>query len=311
MRRKFTPLLFQPKNRVVDYPKNEKFTKCSKLTERFEHKKRRLLFYKQTPIGDMLVLFVAQAENSVRIISCLENGGKLRNEFPIEVIHAAAVHAVRLGIFADGLALDIPFLEIRAVVLENGFETVVQKGQVLFENIEFFLLQQADIPFLRHAQPVSAQIGFIVFAKVFSVVGIGLSRAKAAVFVCKLFLVLRFLPSDGAAKAAAFQILYMRVRNPDLRLTGELIYPFAVHLYRFAEGFLCHAVIFTFAGVDPLVEDDHLLSGIRIGNNGYHIDEFAVVPPVEAGEYSSVALSHMRPFLRLRNIFDFMLSVSL
>ena len=159
MRRKFTPLLFQPKNRVVDYPKNEKFTKCSKLTERFEHKKRRLLFYKQTPIGDMLVLFVAQAENSVRIISCLENGGKLRNEFPIEVIHAAAVHAVRLGIFADGLALDIPFLEIRAVVLENGFETVVQKGQVLFENIEFFLLQQADIPFLRHAQPVSAQIG--------------------------------------------------------------------------------------------------------------------------------------------------------
>ena len=83
MRRKFTPLLFQPKNRVVDYPKNEKFTKCSKLTERFERKKRRLLFYKQTPIGDMLVLFVAQAENSVRIISCLENGGKLRNEFPI------------------------------------------------------------------------------------------------------------------------------------------------------------------------------------------------------------------------------------
>lgn len=139
MRRKFTPLLFQPKNRVVDYPKNKKFTKCSKLTERFERKKRRLLFYKQTPIGDMLVLFVAQAENSVRIISCLENGGKLRNEFPIEVIHAAAVHAVRLGIFADGLALDIPFLEIRAVVLENGFETVVQKGQVLFENIEFFL----------------------------------------------------------------------------------------------------------------------------------------------------------------------------
>ena len=103
----------------------------------------------------------------------------------------------------------------------------------------------------------------------------------------------------------------MRVRDPDLRLTGELIYPFAVHLYRFAEGFLCHAVIFTLAGVDPLVEDDHLLSGIRIGNDGCHIDEFAVVPPVKAGEYSSVALSHWHPFLRLRNIFDFMLSVSL
>ena len=161
---KFFPSLFKPKNRVVDYPKNEKFTKCSKLTEQFERKKRRLLFYKQTPIENILILFLAQAADAVRIISCLENGGKLRNEFPIEVIHAAAVHTVRLGIFADGLALDIPFLEIRAVVLENGFETVVQKGQVLFENIEFFLLQQTDIPFLRHAQPVSAQIGFIVFA---------------------------------------------------------------------------------------------------------------------------------------------------
>ena len=103
----------------------------------------------------------------------------------------------------------------------------------------------------------------------------------------------------------------MRVRDPDLRLTSELIHPFAVHLHRFAEGFLCHAVILAFAGVDPLVKDDHLLSGIRIGNDGYHIDEFAVVPPVKAGKYSSVALFHWHPFLRLRNIFDFMLSVSL
>lgn len=103
----------------------------------------------------------------------------------------------------------------------------------------------------------------------------------------------------------------MRVRDPDLRLTGELIYPFAVHLYRFTEGFLCHAVIFTLAGVDPFVEDDHLLSGIRIGNDGCHIDEFAVVPPVKAGEYSSAAFFHRHPFLRLRNIFDFMPSVSL
>lgn len=66
-----------------------------------------------------------QSAYPVCIVPRLEGGGKLRNEFPIEVIHAAAVHAVRLGIFADGLALDIPFLEIRAVVLENGFETVI------------------------------------------------------------------------------------------------------------------------------------------------------------------------------------------
>lgn len=124
---KFFLSLFKPKNRGVDYPKNEKFTKYSKLTEQFERKKRHLLFYKQTPIENMLILFLAQTADAVRIISCLENGGKLRNEFPIEVIHAAAVHAVRLGISANGLALDIPFLEIRAVVLENGFETVVQK----------------------------------------------------------------------------------------------------------------------------------------------------------------------------------------
>lgn len=53
------------------------------------------------------------------------------------------------------------------------------------------------------------------------------------------------------------------------------------------------------------------MDAIRIGNDGCHIDEFAVVPPVKAGKYSSVALFHWHPFLRLRNIFDFMLSVSL
>lgn len=41
---KFFLSLFKPKKRGVDYPKNEKFTKYSKLTEQFERKKKTPAF---------------------------------------------------------------------------------------------------------------------------------------------------------------------------------------------------------------------------------------------------------------------------
>ena len=89
----------------------------------------------------------------------------------------------------------------------------------------------------------------------------------------------------------------MGIRNSDLRLTGKLIYPFAVHLYHFAEGLLGHRVIFTLAGVDPFMEDDYLTAGIYVGNDSDNVNVFVIVPLVKAGEYSSVMLlSHRRSF---------------
>ena len=64
------------------------------------------------------------------------------------MIHAASVHLMGFGILADGLPLDIPFSEICAVAFKYRFEAVVQKHQVLFENIKVGFTGYADIPFL-------------------------------------------------------------------------------------------------------------------------------------------------------------------
>ena len=238
-----------------------------------------------------------QAADTVGIVPCLEGGGKLRNEFSVEMIHAATVHIVCLGILADGFALNISFPEICAVAFENGFEAVIQKSQVLFEDIEFILAPYADIPFLRDTQIVSAQIDLVIGAEVFGVGGVGFGAAKPSALVCEFFLVLRFLLSDGAFKAAVVQVLDMSICDLDLRLTDELIYPFAVHFNHLAEGLLGHGVILTAAGIDPFMEDNHLTAGIYVGNDSDNIYVFVIVPLVEAGKYSSVVLlSHRRSF---------------
>ena len=97
-----------------------------------------------------------QAAHAVRIVPCLEGGGKFRNKFSVKVIHTATVHIVSFGILAHGFSFDIPFPEICAVAFKYRFEAVVQKRQVLFENIKVGFTGYADIPFLCHAQIVSA-----------------------------------------------------------------------------------------------------------------------------------------------------------
>lgn len=42
-----------------------------------------------------------QSAHAVRFVPRFESSGKLRNKFPVEVIHAATVHIVCLGILAD------------------------------------------------------------------------------------------------------------------------------------------------------------------------------------------------------------------
>ena len=200
-------------------------------------------------------------------------------------------------IFAYGFAFDIPFSKIHAVVFENGFEAVIQKSQVLFENIEIVFTGYADIPFLCHAQIVSAQIDLVIGAEIFCVVGVGFGATVPTRLVYDQIFILRCLLSDGAAEPAVDEILDVGVRNFDLRLTGKLIYPFAVHLYHFTEGLLGHRVIFTLASIDPFMEDDHLTAGIYVGNDSDNVDVFVIVPLVKAGEYSSVMLlSHRRSF---------------
>ena len=95
-----------------------------------------------------------QAADTIRIVPCFEGGGKLRNKFSVKVIHTATVHIVSFGILAHGFPLDIPFSEICAVAFKYHFEAVVQKRQVLFENIKVGFTGYADIPFLRHAHRV-------------------------------------------------------------------------------------------------------------------------------------------------------------
>ena len=87
------------------------------------------------------------------------------------------------------------------------------------------------------------------------------------------------------------------IRNSDLRLTGKLIYPFAVYFNHLTERLLGHRVIFTLAGVDPFMEDDYLTAGIYVGNDSDNVNVFVIVPLVKTSEYSSVVLfSHRRSF---------------
>ena len=143
-----------------------------------------------------------QAADTVRIISCLESGGKFRNKFSVKVIHTATVHTVSFGILAHEFSFDIPFSELHVVVFENGFEAVVQKSQVLFENIKVGFTGYADIPFLCHAQIVSAQIDLVIGAEVFGVVGVGFGATVPTRLVYDQIFILRCLLSDGAFKAA-------------------------------------------------------------------------------------------------------------
>ena len=80
----------------------------------------------------------------------------------------------------DGFAFDIPFPEICAVAFENGFEAVIQKSQVLFENLKVSFTVHADIPFLFNAQIVSAQIDFVIGAEIFGIGGVGFGAAITA-----------------------------------------------------------------------------------------------------------------------------------
>ena len=118
------------------------------------------------------------------------------------MIHTATVHIVSFGILAHGFSLDIPFSEICAVAFKYRFEAVVQKRQVLFENIQVRFTGYADIPFLCHAQIVSAQIDLVIGAAVFCVIGIGFGTTESARLICEQVFILRFLLSHGAFKAA-------------------------------------------------------------------------------------------------------------
>ena len=138
-----------------------------------------------------------QAADTVRIISCLEGGGEFRNKFSVKVIHTATVHIVSFGIFAHGFSLDIPFSEICAVAFKYRFEAVVQKRQVLFENIKVRFTGYADIPFLCHAQIVSAQIELVIDAEIFCVIGIGFGTTESTRLVYDQIFILRCLLSDG------------------------------------------------------------------------------------------------------------------
>ena len=213
------------------------------------------------------------------------------------MIHTATVHLMGFSILAHGFSFDIPFSEICALAFENGLEAVVQKRQVLFENIKVRFTGYADIPFLCHAQIVSAQIELVIDAEIFCVIGIGFGATVPTRLVYDQIFILRRLLSDGTVEPAVDEILDVGVRNSDLRLTDELVHPFAVHLYHFAEGLLGHRIIFSLASIDPLVEDDYLTAGIYVGNDSDNVDVFVIVPLVKAGEYSSVVLlSHRRSF---------------
>ena len=118
------------------------------------------------------------------------------------MIHTATVHIVSFGILAHGFSFDIPFSEICAVAFKYRFEAVVQKRQVLFENIKVRFTGYADIPFLCHAQIVSAQIELVIDAEIFCVIGLGFGTTDSARLICEQVLILRCLLSDGAFKAA-------------------------------------------------------------------------------------------------------------
>lgn len=143
-----------------------------------------------------------QAADTIRIVPCFEGGGKLSNKCSVKVIHTASVHTVRFCIFAYGFSFDIPFPEICAVAFKYRFEAVVQKCQILFENIELVFTPNADVPLLCHAQIVSAQINLVIGAEIFCVVGVGFGATVPTRLVCEQVFILRFLLSHGAFKAA-------------------------------------------------------------------------------------------------------------
>ena len=113
------------------------------------------------------------------------------------MIHTATVHIVSFGILAHGFSFDIPFPEICAVAFKYRFEAVVQKRQVLFENIKVRFTGYADIPFLCHAQIVSAQIELVIDAEIFCVVGVGFGATVPTRLVYDQIFILRCLLSDG------------------------------------------------------------------------------------------------------------------
>ena len=213
------------------------------------------------------------------------------------MIHAASVHTVSFCILAHGFSFDIPFPEICAVAFKYRFEAVVQKRQVLFENIKVRFTGYADIPFLCHAQIVSAQINLVIGAEIFCIVGVGFGTTESARLICEQVLILRCLLSDGAAEPAVDEILDVGIRNSDLRLTDELIYPIAVYFNHLTEGLLGHREDLILVGIKPFMVYKHLFPGIRVGNGSDNVNVFVIVPLVEAGKYSSVVLlSHRRSF---------------
>ena len=138
-----------------------------------------------------MCLFCSEAVSAVRFIPFLQRMGKGRNKFPLQMIHASAVEAMGLGVFANGQTLHKTFLEIAAVAAQNRFQTILQKEQVTFKFPEVFF-RYPDVPLLLDTESILGPAEPIPLAQLFGIFMVGDCAGSIPVIVSILRVSIRF-----------------------------------------------------------------------------------------------------------------------
>lgn len=90
----------------------------------------------------------------------------------MQVVHAAPVQLVGLGVLADGQALREPLPEVVPVFRQDGFQGVVQKLKILFQLGEVAPGDGGE-PLFLYAEAVFAPVEVVVLTQVFGVCEVG------------------------------------------------------------------------------------------------------------------------------------------
>ena len=161
-----------------------------------------------------------------------------------------------LGVLSDGQSLRKPLLEITGVIIQNRFQTVLQKSQVTFELLKIFF-GYSNVPLLPDAEFILGQAEAVPLTELFRVLVIGGNAGTAPGIVSIVDVAISL--ARQTEKALRFETLHHRVQYPHLGLPLKLWLARAVHQNGLAKGLLAGGVVGVFLRIGSWCPDNQFL----------------------------------------------------
>ena len=203
-----------------------------------------------------------QAALALPLVPFLQQTGQGKEEFLLQMIHAAPIELMSLGVLAHGQVLHEPLLKIVLVFRQDCFQRIVQEPQVLFQ-LGKVASGDGGISLFHHAEAVFASVEGVVLAEVLGVGVIGCGLLVLAGVVC--FIRLPTMPfAYRPPEAFIFQSLNGGLR--DFHIHQSLIFSSAlsIHFHERAERLFAGGAVSGDICKGIGGPDDDLLAGVGI-----------------------------------------------